>query len=270
MNLLRVEMRRALHRRIVWVLAGLAIAMSAVAGLIVYVDSADGLSLAQRSGHELHPANLASWWVHGNGDGYLVVAAMFLLIGALVGGASVAGAEWRAGTVATVLTWEPRRTRLLGARMAAAAILATLIATVLQVIFLAAAVPAVLANGSTAGVDGDWWAGLAAAILRASLLSGLAAVLALAIANLGRNTAAALAVVGGWLLVGEGVVRSLKPGWARHLLGDNLAVVLTWARLDGEAVSHAPGGALATLAVYVGVPVLLAFVAFRRRDLVGA
>jgi hypothetical protein len=269
MSLLMTEMRRALHRRIVWVLVGLAVALSAVAGLIVYLDSADGLSAAQRLGHELHPANLASWWVAGNGDGYLAVASFFLLIGALIGGASVAGAEWRAGTVATVLTWEPRRTRLLTARMASAAVLAAVIAALLQVIFLAAAVPAVLLNGSTAGTDADWWLGLTTAVVRGSLLSGLAAVLALSIANLGRNTTAALAVVGGWLLVGEGLVRGLKPAWAPHLLGENLSVVLTWAPLEGEGASHPPGRALVTLLVYAAIPVVAAIAAFRRRDLVG-
>jgi ABC-2 type transport system permease protein len=267
MRLLLTEMRRALHRRIVWVLAGLAVALSIVAGVVVFIDSADGLTAAQERGDELHPAALASWWVTGNGDGYLVVACFFLLIGALIGGASVAGAEWRAGTVGTVLTWEPRRTRLLLARLAAGGILATVIAVLLQVIFLAAAVPAVLANGVSTGVDAGWWLDLGTAVVRASLLTGLAAVLAMAIANLGRNTTAALAVVGGWLLVGEGLVRGLKPGWGRFLLGENLSVVLTWARLEGP--SHSPGRALASLLAYTAIPVIAALVVFHRRDLVG-
>ena len=269
MTLLLTEMRRALHRRLVWVLIGLALGLSIVGAIIVFVDSAGGLSPAQSAGYELHPASMTSWWVPGGGDGWIAVCAFFLAIGGMIGGASVAGAEWRAGTVATVLTWEPRRTRLLAARMGAAGILAAAIATVLQLCSLVLLLPAVVVNGTTAGTDGAWWLGLAGAVGRASALTALAAVLALAIANIGRNTTAALAAITGWLLVGEGLVRGLKPGWARHLLSDNLAVVLTWAPLDGDVASHSPGHALATLLVYTAIPVAAAVALFRRRDLVG-
>ena len=135
-------------------------------------------------------------------------------LGGIIGGASVAGAEWRAGTVGTVLTWEPRRTRLLTARMGAAVILAAAIATLLQLLSLVLLLPAVLVNGTTAGADTGWWLALAAALVRASTLTALAALLALSIANIGRNTTAALAAIAGWLLVGEGLVRGLKPQWA--------------------------------------------------------
>lgn len=269
MNLLVTEMRRALHRRLVWVLIGLAVSLSIVGGIIAFVDSADGLSPAQFRGDELHPAAMASWWVAGGGDGWLAVCAFFLAVGGMIGGASVAGAEWRASTVDTILTWEPRRTRLLCARIAGAGILAAVIATLLQLISLALLLPAVLINGTTTGTDRTWWLGLASAIGRASALTALAAVLALAIANIGRNTTAALAVITGWLLVAEGLLRNLKPGWARHLLSENVGVVLTWAPLEGDIASHAPERALATLVVYTAVPVLAAVAIFRRRDLVG-
>ena len=66
-----------------------------------------------------------------------------------------------------MLTWEPRRVRLNLARTAACGILAFVIAIVLQVIFLASFLPAVLANGTTAGADADWWVALTLAIARA-------------------------------------------------------------------------------------------------------
>jgi hypothetical protein len=93
-------------------------------------------------------------------------------------------------------------------------------------------------------------------------------MLGLAIANLGRNTTAALAVICGWLLVVEGLVRALRPEWTPYLLSENLAVVLTWAPLEGEEASHAPVGALLTLLVYTALPVWAAIAVFRRRDLV--
>jgi hypothetical protein len=269
MHLVVTEMRRALHRRLVWVLIGSAMAMLLVGAAIAFIDSADGLSLAQRSGAEAHPAAMASWWSPDAGDGWITGGAFFLLIGGMVGGASVAGAEWRFGTVASVLTWEPRRTRLLTARLAAAAILAAAIAFALQVLSLLLLAPAVAFNGTSTGTDLGWWLGLGAATLRVSLLTALAAVLGLAIANLGRNTTAALATICGWLLVVEGLIRALRPDWALHLLSENIAVVLTWAPLDGDAASHAPWRALVSLAAYAALPVGAALVVFRRRDLVG-
>ena len=57
--------------------------------------------------------------------------------------------------------------------------------------------------------------------------------------------------------------------WALHLLSENIAVVLTWAPLDGQVASHSPVRALVTLAVYAALPVAAALVVFHRRDLVG-
>ncbi len=128
--------------------------------------------------------------------------------------------------------------------------------------------PAVLLNGTTAGADSGWWLGLAAAIARASALTALAAVLALAIANIGRNTTAALAAITGWLLVGEGLVRGLKPSWGRHLLAENLGTVLTWAPLEGDLAAHTPTRALTTLLAYTAIPLVAAIAVFQRRDLV--
>jgi len=264
-GLLVLEMHRALHRRMVWVLIAVAAALSIVGGVVAFVD---GLSPAQLRGAELHPASMTSWWTPGRGDGWIAMCAFFLAVGAMIGGASVAGAEWRAGTVATVLTWEPRRTRLLTARMGAAAILAAVIATLLQLLSLVLLSPAVLLNGTTEGADSGWWLGLAGAIARASALTGLTAVLALAIANIGRNTTAALAAITGWLLVGEGLVRGLEPSWGRHLLAENLGTVLTWAPLEGDLATHTPTRALTTLLVYTAIPAVTAIAIFGRRDLV--
>ena len=79
--------------------------------------------------------------VDGGEDSFLLTAALFLVVGAAICGASVAGAEWKAGTITTVLTWEPSRRRLHAARTASAAILAFAIGFALEVVFLAACRP---------------------------------------------------------------------------------------------------------------------------------
>ena len=97
-----VEMRRALRRRLVRWMIALAVALCGLTGVIVYLASRDPLELARSSAH---PATMSSWWISGGGDGFLVTAALFLVVGAAICGASVAGAEWRAGTITTALTW---------------------------------------------------------------------------------------------------------------------------------------------------------------------
>ena len=254
MNLFVVEMRRALHRRVVRVLMLLALVGCAVVGVIVFVDSA-GRTLAELTANgQAHPAVMRDWWIAGGGDGALPVAAFFLVLGGLVGGATVAGAEWRAGTVTTLLTWEPRRVRVHLARTAACGVLAFVIAFVLQASSSGSLLPAVLVNGSTANLDGNWWLSLVAAMVRTSMLTAIAAVLGVALATLGRNTAFALVFVFGWIAVIEGMVRGFKPGLARFLWGENLTIVLAWAQLDNVAFRRGPAVALVLGgAVRVGV-----------------
>lgn len=95
LNLLTVEMRRALHRRLVYVLVGLGVLGSTVAGVIAFVTST-GRSLAELRADGGHPAVMTDWWAAGGEGGVLLMAAIPLLVGGLLGGASVAGAEWRA------------------------------------------------------------------------------------------------------------------------------------------------------------------------------
>lgn len=269
MNLLVVEMRRALRRRVVRVLILLALIGCATAGVIAFTDSV-GKSLAElHFDGQTHPAVMRDWWVAGSGDGALSIASFMLVLGGLFGGASVAGAEWRAGTVTTLLTWEPRRVRVHLSRTAACAILAFLISLVLQIVFLASLLPAVLANGSTAHLDTHWWVSLALAMGRTSLLTAIAAMLAVALATLGRNTAFALVVVFTWITVLEGLVRGLKPGLARFLWGENIAIVLPWAQLENVRFQRGPVVALLTVTLYVSVIVAAATLVFRRRDVAG-
>jgi hypothetical protein len=269
MNLLTVEMHRALRRRVVRVLIVLALIGCAVAGVIAFTDSA-GKTIAELTrADEGHPAIMRNWWVAGTGDGFLLVSSFFLLLGGLFGAASVAGAEWRAGTVTTMLTWEPRRVRLHLTRSAACAILAVLTSFVLQAVFLASFLPAVLANGSTAGVDSQWWFSLVTAMARTSLLTGIAAMVGVALATLGRNTAFALVTVFAWIAVIEGMVRGFKPGLAKYLWGENIATIMPWAQLGNVEFRRGPLVALATVLLYAAVIVAAATLVFRRRDIAG-
>jgi hypothetical protein len=268
MNLLFVEMRRALRRPVIRVMVLIALAGCAFAGVIAFLSSS-GRTLAElHERGETHPAVLTDWWVSGSDNAVLIVT-VFLLLGGFFAGAAVAGAEWRAGTVTTVLTWEPRRLRLNLTRTAACGICAFLIGLALEMVFLASFLPAVIANGSTAGATVGWWTALALAVLRSALLTAVAAVVGVALATIGRNTAFALAIVFGWIAVAEGIIRGLRPGWAQFLWAENIGTVLPWAQLERVEFSRGPLLALVTLVLYASVLVAVATVLFRRRDLAG-
>jgi hypothetical protein len=265
MRLVGVEMRRALHRRLVRVMIALAVVASVCAGVIVFFDSrgVDAELLRQRGEH--HAALMADWWIAGTNEGVLAAGAFILVMGALVCGASVAGAEWRAGTITTVLTWEPRRARLQTARIASAGLLACAIGFVLEALFLAALVPGVVAHGSTVGVDGDWFVGLLGAMVRIALLTGLAAVVGCSLATLGRNTAAAIVAAWAWLAIAEGALRAWQPGSARVLLGESTTVVLGWSEIHGRQTSSPMVALLLVLAYCAAFSAMATFV-FCRRD----
>jgi len=269
MNLLLVEMRRAMRRRVLRVMILLALFWCAVAGVIAFLSSS-GKTLAEL--HErgaTHPAVLTDWWNPGQ-DSAILTAAIFLMLGGFFTGAAIAGAEWRAGTITTVLTWEPRRVRLNLTRTAAGVILAFVIATFLQLAFLGAFLPAVLANGTTDGATADWWMSFGLAVARTSLLTALVSVLGVALATLGRNTAFALGVGFAWIAVIEGVIRGLRPGWAEYLWIENIVTTEEWAQMENADFSRGPLLALVTLLVYAVVLVAAATILFRRRDIAGA
>jgi hypothetical protein len=270
MNLLRVEMRRALHRRAIRVLIALALFGCTLAGVVAWFGSAGKTLTELRIEDEGSPAVMTDWWIADANEGFLAAAMFFLLLGAFVAGASLAGGEWRAGTVTTQLTWEPRRLRFHGARTTGAAILALVISFGLQVLFLASFLPAVFAHGTTDGVDGSFWVGLLVAMTRTSLLTAAAAVLAVALATVARNTAFAVIAVFVWLVVIENLIRGLKPSLAPWLWGENLATVLTWGQVPDVEFTRGPLVALATLLTYGGVIVIAATVSFHRRDVAAA
>lgn len=270
MTLTRIEMRRALHRRAVRVLVAIALLGCALAGVVTFVGS-HGKSLAElRLDDEGSPALVSDWWIASTNEGFLSVAMFFLILGGFLGGATVAGAEWRAGTVTTLLTWEPRRYRVLAARCASSAVLAFAISFGLQILFLASFLPAVAAHGSTAGSGGWFWFHLAVAMVRTSAITAAAAVLAVSLATLARNTAFAVIAVFVWMTLVEGLIRGLRPSAGPWLWGENVATVMTWGQLPDSDFERGPLLALATLVVYCATVMAASAVAFRHRDIAAA
>jgi hypothetical protein len=257
--LLASEIRRALSRRVTWMLVIAALGGIVILGLVAFVQ-----------GDETDLSRLTQLWPGGREDGILLVTGIYLIGGALVGAASVVGAEWKAGTVSTWLTWEPRRVRAIGARFGAVAVCAMLIGAVLQALLVAALLPTVLTSGSTSGADSAWLVDAVAGAARGIALVGMAAVTGAAIATLGRSTSAAIGAGFVYLAIIEGLVRGIRPSWAGWLVGENAGTFFTGQDLVREHTSRSVAAATVTILVYVGLLVTVAVLAFQRRDVTGA
>lgn len=257
-------MRRALHRRLVRWMIFIALVGCAGIGLMLFLTSRDPVKFAHDTGH---PAHMANWWISGGGgESFLTPAALFLVIGAVICGASVVGAEWKAGTMTTMLTWVPSRVRLHGARTLSAAVLSFVIGFLIQMMYLASAIPAVVIHGDTTGTSASWWGALLLAMIRISFITLLVTVLAVSIATIGRNTSAALVALATWALVIERMVVGFWPRFARFMIAENVGTVIPWAPMLHADFERPPIVALLTLVGYLIPVVVVATVLFVRRD----
>ncbi|MEO7837587.1 MAG: ABC transporter permease subunit [Acidimicrobiales bacterium] len=238
-----------------------------------------GVSLTEVCEETIPPANqfvrdkrfhLTDLWTTDgtgdDGDNLLQVTALFLAIGALMGGATFIGGEWRWATMTTLLTWEPRRARVFLAKAAATLLLTFLIGVILQVLVGLSVLPAALWRGTTSGADAEWFRGASGAVVRASALGSGAALFGYAVAFIGRNTAAALGVAFAYVSVFEALVRGLKPGWQRWLIGENSAVFLTGRQLRSADFERSVLEAGLILVLYLAAVLGAAAFIFGRRD----
>lgn len=198
-------------------------------------------------------------------------AFLTILIG-LVIGASAVGASWQTGTMTTILSWEPRRARVLLVRVSIVALGVIALVVILLGIFIALFWAATSLRGLTTTPPG-WSRELVGVVVRVASLAGAASIIGGAIAMLGRNTAAALGAVFVYLAVLEGIVRGLRPALGRFMLGDNIAAVVighdvqTVGGPDGlSTMTITPLRATVVVAVYALGLLALATASFRARD----
>ena len=209
---------------------------------------------------------LVDLWPGKAGDGVLSITALFLVIGALMAGATFIGGDWRAGTVGTLLTWEPRRQRVFLAKAAAVTAVSLVIGVLLQALVSTVLLPSALWHGTTDGADADWFQGLVGATLRTAAIGAGAALVGYAIAMIGRNTAAALGIAFGYFAVAEPLIRGLKPEWQPWLIGDNSTVVIFGRQLREAPFERTLAEAVLILGAYLLLVLGVSAVSFSRRD----
>ncbi|MGH2756021.1 MAG: ABC transporter permease subunit [Actinomycetota bacterium] len=199
-------------------------------------------------------------WILGTLGFPLVMLAWLL-------GASSVGAEWQSRGITTSLTWEPRRGRVLVAKLVAATTIAFVWVVLLQLVFAVLMYPAAAFRGTMEGVDPAWVTDTATMVLRIGAGASLAAAFGMALATIGRNTAAAFGAGFAYLTVVEGLIRGLKPAWDDWLIGDNLALFI----IGPEDVTHIARSQIGAGLLVLGYALALAWAAlimFRRREIV--
>jgi ABC-2 type transport system permease protein len=304
--LLRSELLRMRSRRIVWVLVVASLSAIAVIAVILMVKfhkptdaevsraHADfetqmthclngdfELSDADREGVPLATwcrENLAESDFHSNEqfdlvnlpDMLLGTSFLVIVMGILIGASSI-GAEWSAGSFATLLTWEPRRIRVLLIRLIVVAVTAALVSLFLEAVLGLVLSGVAALRGSTAGTGAAWLRSVLATIGRITVMAALTASVGLAIATVGRGTAAALGVLVGYLAIFENLLRGFRPSVQPLLLSTNVVAFLTGhdVRLDmpsGTVVIVSASHALVVTCFYVVSLMVLATSFLRARD----
>lgn len=205
------------------------------------------------------------------GVGALTAAALFLL------GATWIGAEWSTRSLVALLFWEPRRTRVLLTKLGVLAAGAAVVAAVAQLLWFVAAQALAATRGTRTGLPGGFYGDVLSAQGRLVLFGVLLSALGFGLANLLRNTGAALGVVALYLAVLENLIRVLRPSWAQWLLTTNAGALISRepVRFSVEGrngqparevvVGHLQGGLY--LAAVVAAVLALGAVLFSRRDL---
>ena len=245
MGLLASEFRRFRSRRLAWVFTGLSVLTIAVAGVIV--------STTQEFALEGLPEVLM-------GTSLILISVGWVL------GASAIGAEWHSGHMTTVLTWETRRGRVIGAKAFACLASVFVLTFTLQMLLGAVLSVAAEVRGSTAGVNLAWLTETAGVAFRVSLLSAVFAGFGFGLASIGRNSAVALGVGFGYLVIVENLVRGLRPRWMPWLLTENAALFIIDLPRDFPLLGRSTVDAGIYLCAVTAVLLLAAAGLFRVRD----
>jgi ABC-2 family transporter len=303
-RLARVELRRFLSRRLTQVLTALLLVAIVVTGVIVAVHSsapsagqyrqarlgrasnvAACIKDPQRYGVQPEPGEtqeqacaramgpVSNWVVDKRFDlgglrNIFLGTSFVLAVTGLILGASFIGAEWHWGTVTTLLTWEPRRTRVLLTKVVVCVAAVFLLLLLVEIVFGSVLWLDAATRGITTGTGGAaWLRSVAGVVVRAAALGAFAAAVGMSIATVGRNTAAALGAAFVYFAVVERLIRGLRPMWQRWLVGENGAVFLIGTDNADVSMHRTMMSSGVVLLAYAILLVAVGLAWFRARDL---
>jgi ABC-type transport system involved in multi-copper enzyme maturation permease subunit len=215
-------------------------------------------------------------------DAALVIehSGTFVVLLGVALAASLGGADWSAGTMTTLLTWEPRRIRVLLIRALVVSVVVAFVTLFLQGVLLGAFSLAVALRGTSLGAPPGLLGTAVMTGLRVSTVAVGFGLVALSVATIGRSTVAALGVLFGYLVLFEGVIAGFRPSIQDRLLVRAGGVIVSQQPIyDQSHESFSSFGptslppvllglteAWVVAAVYVVVLMVLALLVFRARD----
>lgn len=200
--------------------------------------------------------------------------------------ATFIGAEWSSKNLIAWLFWEPRRLRVMAAKLLALLASVLVLSVLAQVVWFGTAKLLLHYRGLPVSSLGPqaahFWSHVVNAQLRAAPLVLITGLVGFSLASLMRNSAAALGVAFVYFAVVENVIRALNPNLQPYLFTTNVAA---WIANDGLTVygkqvynqaegyvmpkaihiSNVHGGVM--LLVFAGIATVAALAVFARRDL---
>ena len=218
--------------------------------------------------------------------GYTLAVGAAVALAAFALGATFIGAEWSTRNVVAWLFYEPRRLRLMAAKLLAVSGAVLALSVLAQLVWAVTARWLINARGLPISSLGDaaphFWSDVLGVQVRAALLVLPTVWLGYGLANLIRNTAAALGVAFVYLAVLESVIRGISPSLQPYQFTTSLAAWVTRGGVIvyGKAVYDQQQGSVTTqeihvsslhggltLLIYAAVVLAVSLVLFRRRDI---
>jgi len=219
------------------------------------------------------------------GDYALAIGVAVGMAGFLLA-ATFIGAEWSSKNIVAWLFYEPRRMRLMWAKLIVISAVLLTLSLVAQLIWAMTARLLLHYRGEPVSSLGSaapsFWADIAALQVRALLLVLPMALLGFGLANLIRNTAAALGVAFVYFVVVESVARSISPALQPFQFTTNVGAWVSKGGIDvfGREIYDPQQGYVApqlihvsnshgavSLGIYAAVVLGISLLLFRRRDI---
>jgi ABC-2 type transport system permease protein len=216
----------------------------------------------------------------------LAVGAAVAMVGFVLGATSI-GAEWSTKNLVAWLFYEPRRLRLIGAKLIVLCVTLVVLSFLAQAIWTLSGQLLLANRGEPVSSlrperSLTFWSDTIAMQARAALLVLPAALLGFGLANLIRNTAAALGIAFAYFVIVENVVGAINPALQPYQFTISVAAwvsdggitvagdpvfnqELGYVMPEEISVSNVQGGL--TLLIYALVVLALSVYLFRRRDI---
>ena len=159
------------------------------------------------------------------------LGATLTIVGALLA-ATWIGADWRSGVMENHLIREPRRHRLLGAKLVASSIASAAYVTLIGALLIVALLPSAIWRGDFAGTGSAFWVDVAFVGVRTAIAAALLALGAGAVAAVTRSTTVSAVTILGVAFFSSLAANVWHP-LARFSMNANIAA---WIDLGDVAV----------------------------------